>query len=172
VLEVVNLSKHYAVQRSLGQILRGQPPQQVRAVDGINLQTRQAKTLGLVGESGSGKTTLARCVMGLVERSGGEISLLICLWPPTLRSAMMRFCGQLQIVFQSPDEALNPYLTIAEALRRPLLRLVGYSQAEADADVANLLAAVKLSPTYAERSTHSLSGGEKQRIAMARAFAL
>ena len=68
VLNINNLEKHYTVGRSIGQILSGQEPRLVRAVDGIDLETRQGRTLGLVGESGSGKTTLARCVIGLAER--------------------------------------------------------------------------------------------------------
>lgn len=170
-LNVVDLEKRYTIRRSLGQIVTGQPSRQVRAVDGVDLQVRQGKTLGLVGESGSGKTTLARCVMGLVKRSRGEITLLNLPLAPRLSQRDDEILRQLQIIFQNPEEALNPYLTVAETLRRPLIRLAGYSPARADAGVADLLAVVKLSSTYAERLPHQLSGGEKQRVAMARAFA-
>ena len=171
VLDIKNLEKHYAVRRSLGQILTGEQPPAVRAVDGINLETGRGKTLGLVGESGSGKTTLARCVIGLTERSGGEVSLLNIPLARNLSERDRELLSRLQIVFQNPEEALNPYMTVGDTLRRPLKRLAGYSSAEADSAVAQLLLAVKLSPDYAHRMPDQLSGGEKQRVAIARAFA-
>lgn len=171
VLDIKNLKKHYAVRRTLGQILTGEQPPVVRAVDGIDLETRRGRTLGLVGESGSGKTTLARCVIGLAERSGGEINLLSIPLARNLSERDRELLSQLQIVFQNPEEALNPYMTVGDTLRRPLKRLAGYSLAEADNAVARLLLAVKLSPDYANRVPDQLSGGEKQRVAIARAFA-
>jgi peptide/nickel transport system ATP-binding protein len=77
----------------------------------------------------------------------------------------------LQIIFQDPEEALNPYLSVGEVLRRPVMRLRGQSRAEADQTVADLLEAVNLSSDYADRLPGQLSGGEKQRVALARAFA-
>src|SRR5690606_4506915 len=78
---------------------------------------------------------------------------------------------EIQMVFQNPDEALNPYLTVAETLRRPLMRLARRSRQEADALVYRLLEMAKLRPEYASRLPAQLSGGEKQRVAIARAFA-
>jgi peptide/nickel transport system ATP-binding protein len=171
VLNVDGLEKHYPIQRSLGQVLAGHPPRTIRAVDGVDLQVRRSQTLGLVGESGSGKTTLARCIIGLAERSSGDISLLDIPLARSLSARDRDLLRRLQMVFQNPEEALNPYLTVGAMLRRPLMRLAGLSRAEADAGVAQLLAAVKLSPDYARRLPDQISGGEKQRVAIARAFA-
>jgi peptide/nickel transport system ATP-binding protein len=171
VLNVDGLEKHYPIQRSLGQVLAGQPPRTIRAVDGVDLQVRRSQTLGLVGESGSGKTTLARCIIGLTEWSGGDISLLDIPLARSLSGRDRDLLRRLQMVFQNPEEALNPYLTVGAMLRRPLMRLAGLSRAKADAGVAQLLAAVKLSPDYARRMPDQISGGEKQRVAIARAFA-
>ena len=171
VLAVDGLEKHYAVPRTPAQVLTGQPSRHIQAVDGVDLQVRRGQTLGLVGESGSGKTTLARCIIGLAERSGGDISLLDIPLARSLSGRDRDVLRRLQMVFQNPDEALNPYLTVGATLRRPLMRLVGLSQAEADAGVAQLLTAVKLDPDYARRMPDQISGGEKQRVAIARAFA-
>lgn len=171
VLDVDDLHKQYNVRRSLGQILSGQSPQQVRALNGVDLQIRRNETLGLVGESGSGKSTAARCIIGLIERDSGAIRLLDM---PLARSLDQRDAStlrHLQMVLQSPDEALNPYMNVGDTLRRPLRRLAGYSRDEADEGVAKLLTAVKLSPSYVDRMPDQLSGGEKQRVAIARAFA-
>jgi peptide/nickel transport system ATP-binding protein len=171
VLDVAGLEKRFAVRRSLGQVLGGRPAQQIRAVDGVSLQARQSRTLGLVGESGSGKTTLARCVIGLTEPSSGAISLLDIPLARSLSRRDRRILRQLQMVFQNPDEALNPYRSVGDTLRRTLMRLAGWTRQEAEIEMLKLLAAVKLSPTYADRLPGQLSGGEKQRAAIARAFA-
>jgi peptide/nickel transport system ATP-binding protein len=171
VLELDQLEKHFDLERSIAERLRGEPARSVRAVDGVDLAVRRARTLGLVGESGSGKTTIARCVIGLVERSGGEVSLLDVPLAPRLSARAPELLSRVQMVFQNPEEALNPYMTVGEALRRPLLRLAGYTRERADAEVSRLLGAVKLNPAYSERLPGQLSGGEKQRVAIARAFA-
>jgi peptide/nickel transport system ATP-binding protein len=171
VLEVEGLRKEYEIDRSLLQLLSRQSVQKVMAVNSVDFQIRRHETLGLVGESGSGKSTVARCIIGLIERDGGEICLLDM---PLARSLAQRDEGvlrHLQMVLQSPDDALNPYMSVGDALRRPLMRLAGYSRAEAEAGVAQLLTAVKLSPNYVARMPDQLSGGEKQRVAIARAFA-
>ena len=143
----------------------------VRAVDGVDLTVGRGRTLGVVGESGSGKTTLARCVVGLAERTDGAISLLDLPLAPRLEARAPALLRRLQMVFQNPQEALNPYLTVGEALRRPLMRLGGLGRAEAAERAARLLEAVKLDPGYAARLPAQLSGGERQRVAIARAFA-
>jgi peptide/nickel transport system ATP-binding protein len=150
-------------------ITAGRPPG-VRAVDGVDLQVGRGSTLGLVGESGSGKTTLARAVMGLTPRTAGEMFLLGSELPAGLGQRDKETRTHLQIVIQNPSEALNPYLTIGESLRRPLQTLLGLSRSEADLRVHDLLEAVHLQPEYARRFPVELSGGEKQRVVIARAF--
>ncbi|MCK5315845.1 MAG: ABC transporter ATP-binding protein, partial [Anaerolineales bacterium] len=150
---------------------RRTPARVVRAVDGISLNIPRGRTLGLVGESGSGKTTVSRAVVGLVEKTGGSIQLLDIPLAPDLNDRDLETLQHLQMVFQNPDEALNPYLTVGETLRRPLMTLLGNSSQAAEAKVSQLLEAVRLPASYANRLPDQLSGGEKQRVAIARAFA-
>ena len=172
VLDGVDVQKRFAVGRSLREMFRRQPPTYVRAVDGVDLQIRQSKTFGLVGESGSGKTTLARCIVGLERRSDGEMTLFDMPLPPDIGDRSVEALRQLQIVFQNPDDALNPHRTVRQALKRPLMRLSGLSAKEADEKAVGLMKAVKLDPNLLDRWPDQLSGGEKQRVAIARAFAV
>jgi peptide/nickel transport system ATP-binding protein len=171
ILTLEEVSVVFKEDASLLKTLQGQGPAAVRAVNGVTFSVPAGRTMGLVGESGSGKTTLARAVVGLDPYTAGEILLHDLELPPELnkRTANMVCC--LQIIFQDPDEALNPYLSVGEALRRPVVRLREEKQESVDEIVADLLRAVNLSADYAQRLPGQLSGGEKQRIALARAFA-
>ena len=171
VLKGRELTKRFPVSRTLLGTLMRHPHKEVRAVDGVDLELRRGYTLGLVGESGSGKSTLARCIVGLTPRDGGDLELLELPLARNLSGRDVATLRQLQMVFQNADEALNPFRTVGASLRRPLLRLGRYRRAEADERVLQLLRAVKLDPAYAERLPGDLSGGEKQRVAVARAFA-
>jgi peptide/nickel transport system ATP-binding protein len=170
-LELRDLRVYFDIRRSLSDVLRRQPPKHVKAVDGVDLEIPPGETLGLVGESGSGKTSLARTVIGLEKASGGEMRLADKKLPSGLSGRDLETMSQLQIVFQNPEEALNPYRTVGEALRRPLMTLGKMTRQEADALVPRLLADVRLPAAYVERRPNQLSGGEKQRVAIARAFA-
>jgi peptide/nickel transport system ATP-binding protein len=143
----------------------------VQALNQVSLVIPRGKTIGLVGESGSGKTTLARAVAGLVSPTGGGIDLLGLPLPDVLSKRSLETLRHLQMIFQNPEEALNPYRTVGASLRQPLITLLKSSPAEAEAKVARLLAAVRLPSDYAQRMPGQLSGGEKQRVAIARAFA-
>jgi peptide/nickel transport system ATP-binding protein len=171
VLDLENLKVHFPVSRSIDEVLRRQPAREVRAVDGVNLDIQRGHTLGLVGESGSGKTTIARAIAGLVEKTGGTIELLHIDLPTKLSQRDLDTLRHLQMMFQNPEEALNPYLSIGESLRRPFKVLLSQSDEQAKKNVAQLLEAVRLPPSYTNRLPEQLSGGEKQRIAIARAFA-
>ena len=171
VLELEDLQVYFAMRRSLSEIVKRKPVEHVKAVDGVELTIPPGKTLGLVGESGSGKTSLARAVIGLEKATGGEMRLLEKQLPSGLAKRDLAMMSQLQIVFQNPEEALNPYMTVGETLRRPLMTLRKMSREEADAMVPRLLADVRLPAGYAQRRPSQLSGGEKQRVAIARAFA-
>jgi peptide/nickel transport system ATP-binding protein len=171
LLALNDVEVHFEVGRSLTDVITGRPPAVVRAVDGITLDVARNRTLGIVGESGSGKTTLARAIIGLAERTGGDVEFLGMSLPPTLSDRNLQTLRHLQYVFQNPEEALNPYLTIGETLRRPFITLMGKSSTEADEEVERLLAAVRLPANYSRRLPAQLSGGEKQRVAIARAFA-
>jgi peptide/nickel transport system ATP-binding protein len=171
VLDLQELDVHFPLGRSLPEIIRRKPPRKVRAVNSVDLEIPRGVTLGLVGESGSGKTTMARAITGLEAKTGGRIELLDVRLPAKLSDRDLETLRHLQMVFQNPEEAFNPYLTVGESLRRPLVTLLGKPDKEAGEEVARLLEAVRLSPAYARRLPGQLSGGEKQRVAIARAFA-
>ncbi len=171
ILSLDGLQVYFEVRRSLSELVTRQPAKQVKAVDGVNLAITKGTTLGLVGESGSGKTSLARAVIGLEIASGGAMELLDMPLPPRLSKRSQDIKRRLQIVFQNPEEALNPYLTVGQTLRRPLMTLRKMSRDEADEAVTRLLADVRLPAGYAQHRPSQLSGGEKQRVAIARAFA-
>ena len=170
-LEINNLSVSFPIQRSLGEVVTGKQARGVNAVTEINLEIPPGSTLGLVGESGSGKTTIARSIMGLQKSTGGSIKLHQIEVPAQLSGRDLALLRQMQIIFQNPAEALNPHLTIGETLRRPFIRLLGLSGQEADKEVVEILAAVHLPAEYTNRLPGQLSGGEIQRIALARAIA-
>ncbi|MGB3712872.1 MAG: ABC transporter ATP-binding protein [Candidatus Promineifilaceae bacterium] len=171
VLDVEDLRVSFDLRRSLSQVLARTPAEQVKAVGGITISIPKAKTLGLVGESGSGKTSLARAVIGLEASKADKMRSLDFDLPSGLSGRTRDMMRQLQIVFQNPEEALNPYRTVGATLRRPLLTLRKMSRKEADEEVLRLLDSVRLPAGYAQRRPDQLSGGEKQRVAIARAFA-
>jgi peptide/nickel transport system ATP-binding protein len=144
---------------------------QVNAVDHVSIELKPREVLGLVGESGCGKSTLGRCVLRLIEPDGATLRLhghdLLAARGRRLRHLRKN----AQMVFQNPDSSLNPRKTVRQILRRPLI-LHGIAQGKAaDQRVEALLALVRLPPHYAERYAHQLSGGEKQRVSIARALA-
>ncbi len=171
LMRVTDLKKHFPVERSLGEALQRVEPEPIRAVDGVDLRLNAGQTLGLVGESGSGKTTLARVIIGLQERSGGELELLGLDVRDSVRQRSEDVLAKLQMVFQNPQTSLNPYMSVRQAIGRPLIKLRKMRPAAADGEVLRLLERVNLRAEYADRYPDELSGGEKQRVAIARAFA-
>lgn len=171
ILDLQGVKVHFTQRGRLPSRLSRAETSGVRAVDGVSFQVNRGQTVGLVGESGSGKTTLARSVMGLTPLTAGEMKLLGQALPPSLRERDKAMRAHLQIVTQNPSEALNPYLTVGESLRRPLQTMLGFSREQAERRAAELLQAVHLRPEYGRRFPAELSGGEKQRVVIARAFA-
>jgi peptide/nickel transport system ATP-binding protein len=170
-LAVENIKVSFTLPRDIGQMISGGSATTVEAVDGVDFALPQGRTLGLVGESGSGKTTLARAVVGLIDIEDGEIRFLGKALPGQLPQRDIDTIRQIQMVFQNPYEALNPYHSIGETLRRPLKRLRGISDEALNTEVVELLDSVQLSPAVLHRLPSQLSGGEIQRVAIARAFA-
>jgi peptide/nickel transport system ATP-binding protein len=145
----------------------------VRAVDDVSFTINVGETVGLVGESGCGKTTLGRALLRLTEPTSGRILFegtdLAALPAGELRHRRREF----QLVFQDPYAALNPMLTVGEAILEPLrVHGVGGSRAEQKARVRELLRTVGLSDDAEQRYPHEFSGGQRQRICIARALAL
>ncbi|RMG86086.1 MAG: ABC transporter ATP-binding protein [Chloroflexi bacterium] len=173
VLRAQGIRKYFGNRTFLDRLLR-RKTSYVHAVDNASLRVRGRSTLGLVGESGSGKTTLARAIVALEPADTGEIEL--CEVPISLRlhERKRQTLRDLQMVFQNPNDTLNPYQTIGQALARTIRRLSEgrLNRQEIEQRVINLLQSVRLTPEYMTRYPHELSGGEKQRIAIARAFAM
>jgi len=149
----------------------------VRAVDGVDFHIDEGETLGLVGESGCGKTTTARCVLRAIEPTAGEIFMRVAdgsvvelgrLRPAELR-ALRR---EMQMIFQDPFTSLNPRMTLLDLVGEPLLVHGMRRRRDREERVAELLRRVGLRPEYMRRFPHAFSGGERQRIGIARALAL
>jgi peptide/nickel transport system ATP-binding protein len=143
----------------------------VVAADDVSFAVARGQCLAIVGESGSGKSTLARAVIGLHPRVAGAVTLNGDQLAPDIRKRSLEQRRRLQIVAQNPAEALNPRQTVRRAISRPIELLHGKSRKQANADVDELLAAVRLPARLADRYPAYLSGGECQRVAIARALA-
>ena len=144
----------------------------VGAVNGVSLAIKPHQTLGLVGESGCGKTTLARCILGLLQPTAGEIYLegqnLLRLSPGEMRQRRR----QMQMVFQNPASSLDPRQPVLRLVGEPLRVHGGLRGGALRGQVRELLGQVGLAEGYLQRYPHQLSGGQLQRVAIARALAL
>jgi peptide/nickel transport system ATP-binding protein len=140
-------------------------------VDDVTLWVNDGSTLGVVGESGCGKTTLARSIIGLIERTSGSIQLEGKELRATTAQRSRDVLKALQMVFQNPEASLNPRRTVADAISRPMSLLTDVKRKDIPKKVLELLDSVNLPSSYYHRLPDELSGGEKQRVAVARAFA-
>ena len=151
-----------------GCLPRLKPPAELRAVDDVSVAIRPGEILGVVGESGSGKSTLARLMLRLLDADGGTLRFKA---EPVPRKPNREFRRRAQIVFQNPESSLNPRKRVSEILARPLSLFGMTGEADLERGIDRLLALVRLSPSYRDRYPHQLSGGEKQRVSIARAMA-
>src|SRR5439155_18578549 len=138
---------------------------------GLLVAVAGRECVALVGESGSGKTTIARCVAGLHPPADGRILLDGAPLAPLAGRRALAARRRIQIVFQNPNDSLNPRHRVAEAIARPARVLRGLSRRQADDEVRTLLERVRLPGRLAQRFPGELSGGERQRVAIARALA-
>jgi phosphonate C-P lyase system protein PhnK len=142
----------------------------VKAVDDISFEIMPGEILGIVGESGSGKSTLGRCLVGLEDKTSGEVFFRDVHLPMRYRADdFRRYAGLVQMVFQDPYSALNPRLTVGDSLAEPLI-LLGHSAIDAKKEVASWLQRVGLHESMVNRYPQSFSGGQRQRLSIARAL--
>lgn len=172
LLDVQNLTKYYPIRKGVFQRVGGF----LRAVDDVSFYIYEGETLGLVGESGCGKTTVGRCVLRGIEPTGGKVLFregpdqdidLVKLD----QKALIGLRRDLQMIFQDPYSSLNPRWTLLEIVGEPLL-VNGLAKGKVmEEQVADLLRRVGLRPEYMRRYPHAFSGGERQRVGIARALA-
>jgi peptide/nickel transport system ATP-binding protein len=160
VLEIENVSASYT----------GKETEKV--LENIDLKIRRGRTVALVGESGSGKSTLARVITGLLPPLEGKVIYGGKELPPALKSRKPETLRIMQMIYQMPDTALNPRQRVRDVIGRPLTFYFGMKGKEKDDRVRELLEKIELSPKkYKDRYPGELSGGEKQRVCIARALA-
>jgi peptide/nickel transport system ATP-binding protein len=168
ILNVDGLQTYYA--HSTG-ILGFGKKEYVKAVDGVSFEVPRGKTLGVVGESGCGKSTLIKTVIGLEDMTGGKAEFMGFDITQKVSKRDTDTIRELQMVFQNPDSTMNPNYSVGEQIARPLKRFNVVPREQVRDEVIRLLRAVKLDEHYYERLPRQLSGGEKQRVGIARAFA-
>jgi oligopeptide/dipeptide ABC transporter ATP-binding protein len=145
----------------------------LRAVDGVSLAVREGETLGVVGESGSGKSTLARAVLNLLPPTAGAVTLMGRDITHAERAAMQAARKDLQIVFQDPLASLDPRATVGTSIAEPLTVFrPQLSRREREREVAAMMSKVELDLGLINRYPHELSGGQNQRVGVARAMIL
>jgi oligopeptide transport system ATP-binding protein len=150
-----------------------QPRRTLHALDDINLTVAAGETLGVVGESGCGKSTLARAILGLVQASAGTICWLGQDLAQLGRRERRAICRELQVIFQDPLASLDPRMTAGQIIAEPLLTHAPDLGRPAIAErVSAMMARVGLDPLHLNRYPHEFSGGQCQRIAIARAVIL
>ena len=176
IIEARELRKWYPRRRGPLATLLGRPsPRPLKAVDGVSFAIAAGEVLGLVGESGCGKSTTGMTLLKLHEPTSGEISFQgIGVLANEDRRTRLAFRRQAQIVFQNPYEALNPRYTVAQSVREPIAIHFPGDAGEQREKLVRAMTRAGLTPveTYLERYPHQLSGGQLQRIAIARAISV
>jgi oligopeptide/dipeptide ABC transporter ATP-binding protein len=167
LVRMEGITKHFPIQRGLLQRTVGA----VRAVDGVDLTIAVGTSVGLVGESGSGKSTLGRLLLRLIEPTSGTVTFEDTDVTKLSGGALRRLRRHMQMVFQDPYSSMDPRSYVSDAVAEPLKSQLGMKGSELDDKVAELFRLVGLSPSYRGRFPHEFSGGQLQRLAVARALA-
>jgi peptide/nickel transport system ATP-binding protein len=180
-------TQRLVAERSVTGTLRAGPPhatEPLLSIEGLNagyhgkaivrdvsLTLARGETLALVGESGSGKSTVARSIVGLIEQQRGTLRFDGALLPHRLAERSRELKRRIQLVYQSPDVALNPMHTVGEIIGRPVEFYFGIHKDKVRERVLELLRLTELPETFIDRKPTELSGGQKQRVCIARALA-
>ena len=168
LLKVEGLTKHFPITKGFFRRQVGA----VKAVDGISFDIFKGETLGLVGESGCGKTTAGRVILQLYPATAGKVTFkgrdLMTLSKEELRKQR----PQMQMIFQDPQDSLNPRMTVGSIISEPLVEHGKFMGKERRERVEQLLESVGMNREFTNRYPHEFSGGQRQRIGIARALAL
>ena len=169
LVEVTDLKVYFHNTKSF----LGGEPEEIRAVDGIDLTINKGKTVGLVGESGCGKTTAGRAILHLVKPTKGQVMYDGKSLGNLSKDTLLKYRKKMQIIFQDPYASLNPRMTIEQALTEPMIvHQIGKDGSNRRDMVVNLLEEVGLNSQHLLRYPHEFSGGQRQRICVARALAV
>lgn len=167
LLEVTNLKKYFPIKSG---ILFQREVAAVKAVDGVSFKVYKGETLGLVGESGCGKSTTGRTILQLYRPTSGSVKYRGQEITELKGEALRRMRREMQMIFQDPFSSLNPRMTLLQLVGEPLKTNELASGSELQDRVAEMLRRVGLRPEYMHRYPHAFSGGERQRINIARAL--
>jgi peptide/nickel transport system ATP-binding protein len=171
MLTVRDLHRHFFFRHNpLARV--GHPDHIVRALDGVSFDVNEGEVFGVIGESGSGKTTLARTVLRLCAPTAGTVHFRGSDVFAMEGNALRRFRREVQPVFQDADSTLDPHQHIADILEEPLLIHRHGDATERARRINAILESVNLSPSFMQRHPSELSGGQRRRVAMARALLL
>jgi peptide/nickel transport system ATP-binding protein len=143
----------------------------VKAVDDVSVRVAKGRTLGIVGESGCGKSSLVKGLIGLEPITSGQVEFMGVDTTKAVTQRDSKLIKEMQMVFQNPDSTLNPSYTVGKQIGRPISHFKTVPRKEIKTEVLRLLKAVRLSSVYYDRLPRQLSGGEKQRVGIARALA-
>ncbi len=172
LLQVNGLKVHFPVKRDIIDTLRGRQPEPFKALDGIDLAIKAGETVGIVGESGSGKSTLARTIILQNRATEGGVTLEGQPIGDLSGAALLGFRRRVQMVFQNPYDSLNPRMTALESIAEPIWRHQLADRTGAIKEAERLLDMVELKRELGGRRPGQLSGGQCQRVGIARALAL
>ncbi len=168
LLDVRNLAKYFPVRGGL----LNRKTADFRAVDGVSFALQEGKTLGLVGESGSGKTTIGKCILRLMEPSAGQILYDGADITHLKQRDLRRLRSEIQMIYQAPAASLNGRMTVGQIIGEPLWIHESLKGDAARARVMELMNVVGLKDEHYYRYPHEFSGGQQQRIGIARALAV
>jgi peptide/nickel transport system ATP-binding protein len=172
ILEVDDLKKYYEVQgTSFKDVLGLGEKRYVKAVENASFKIPKGSTLGVVGESGCGKSTLIKTLIGLEDTTDGDATFLGFDITGPIMERDKSLIQELQMVFQNPDSTMNPSYTVGQQISRPMVHFGTVPKEQIRGEVIKLLNAMRLGENYYNRLPRQLSGGEKQRVGIARALA-